>query len=370
VTHWSPFGREFPDEAEFARRMADAPRELPEPVAFPAPPMLYLDQQQWIRLARGDDAQARHDLDRLRAASANGTVAVPLASGHYIETWHRGRWASRWALARLMWDLSRLLTLAPLHSVLPSDIAAALRAAGAPVPAEEADPPLYGRGVNHAFASPTGRLMLHETVDPDGDHGRPLTLDDLTPEQRVLWTPGPAYEWFSLAGVPADMQHADGLDMHTHRRAGRRFAAYETALASSLGARLKDQALGRVVSDGLGSIWEDIDTACRPLGVSAADVVAALDRQGGDDAVIDFVLSMPIFGLLQELRAERHRNHQQPWEANDRVDVLGLCVAAVGCAAVVTERQWAHRLERLRRRRGFRAHATRSLADALKLLGA
>lgn len=123
------------------------------------------------------------------------------------------------------------MTLAPLHELQASEIELAMAQAGA-IPAVQASaPPLVGLGVNHAFASPTGRLRLLDSVGPDGQEGSELPLESRPAEERLTYASGGrAYEWFSLAGLPCDMR-VDGLDLTTQRREGAAFVAGERNLA-------------------------------------------------------------------------------------------------------------------------------------------
>lgn len=370
MSDWSPFGGDFPSEAEFEERMLEAPQSLPDEVHLPpAVPTLYLDQQQWVRLLRYDTPEARLDADTLAAAVDSGELVVPLSSAHYSETWHRGRWESRWALARLMWDRSRLVTLAPIRALLTSEIATAMREMGEPVPSDAYAADIFGRGVNHAFASPTGRLRFVEGVGPDGAEGPDVGLEGLDEEARGAYQRGGVgYEWFSLAGFPADMR-VDGLDAQTNRRAGRAFVAYEENLSGLLTSVVTAPLPRAVIGSSLRDIWDEVVEVCTAAGVVAEEFLWRLAYGEPSDRVAEFILAMPMFGLLQELRVMRHQNPQQQWSPNDRVDLMSLAVAAGACDAVVTERQWAHRCHQLARRRQIRAKVTASFSDALAHLG-
>jgi hypothetical protein len=343
--------------------------ELPTPPSMPVTcAAAYLDQQQWVRLARGADADSADERDRLTCATTADRLVTPLSAGHYSETWHRGDWTSRWRLARLMWDNSRLLTLAPLHALVRQELATAMRGLGLTIEGCSPVEPI-GTGVNHAFASPTGRLTLHETVSDDGNHGRLLTLDEVSEEAKRFYVPGErGYEWFSLAGMPEDM-HMDGLDLKTHRRAGQDFADFEQDLASR--ARQRPEADRRiyVIAADSDRFWRSFEDLLTENDYQPSEVFHEL-RASGRTAVLDLVMSLPCFGLFQELRARRHANTSHRWEPNDRIDLLTLAVAAVHCDVVVTERHWTHELTQVSRHRPVRATATARLSHALDRLGA
>lgn len=361
----------MPDDRELARRSAASPRTVP---AVPAglglgAPLVYLDQQVWVRLLRGG-REATRQHRRLLGAVADGLVVTCLSAAHYAETWHRGAWESRWALARLMWDASHLITLAPLHALHSAEVAHAMRLLGVPLRHLPASPDIVGRGVNHAFASPTGRLRLLESLGPYGEEGPAIPLEERPPREQRLYRGGSAgYEWFSLAGLPCDMR-MDGLDLRTQRREGERFVAEERALAELLTHRSPGATLGEAITgNDLGWIWDALSAVCEASGIDPNGFLQALAAGGGRPAVEEFVRSMPTFGLLHDLRVLRHQNPQQSWRGNDRRDLFALAVAATHCQAVVTERHWTHLLGRLRIRQRTGAHVTPDLGDALDELG-
>lgn len=146
----------------------------PAPGVASGAPRLYLDQFVWVSLLRGGPDATRR-CARLAEAVAEGSVVVCLAAAHWIETWHRGGWESRWGLARLLWDASRLHCLSPMNELLPREVASALRGVDVQVP-ERTEASVLGTGVNHAFACETGRLRLVEWVSSTGEEGPPVLL--------------------------------------------------------------------------------------------------------------------------------------------------------------------------------------------------
>ena len=120
----------------------------------------YLDQQQWIRLAKGKaglDPKALELLRLIEDLVAKGNTVAPLSMAHWAETWHRGDWRSRWNLSRVMWDTSRLVSLAPFHGLISSEIDLELnRRLGRPTWPQRIQP--LGIGVNHAWSTNLGRL--------------------------------------------------------------------------------------------------------------------------------------------------------------------------------------------------------------------
>ena len=269
-------------------------------------------------------------------------------------------------MARLMWRHSRLVTLAPVHQLVRQEAAHALRNLGLDI-IETPLTPAFGVGVNHAFASPTGRLTLHETVSEDGQHGREMALDELPREQTRMYQAGERlYEWFSLAGLPEDM-HMDGLDLKTHRRAGQEFIDFEKALSKRLEMVPRSDHRRYIVAADSHTFWRHCFALLEESGYGPPEASAYLIRGGPTDP-LDLHLSMPTYGLFQELRVRRHSNSAHRWEPNDRIDLLALAVAAVHCNVVINERHWAHELTQIARHRPLAA-ATHKLTVGIESLG-
>jgi hypothetical protein len=177
---------------------------------------LYLDQQHWVRLSKenlGKDTAGGSLLESLHGLVNSGSVVVPLSMAHWAETWHRGDPQSRWDLANVMWRVSRLISFAPFHELRTAGIDHQLHERlGRPVWPREIQP--LGVGVNHAWASPHGRLRYVEWADGKGGEG-----DEADPPDLFKTFDPYLYEWLHLAGGPMDLR-IDGLDWAQFRRAG------------------------------------------------------------------------------------------------------------------------------------------------------
>jgi hypothetical protein len=344
----------FPGSEEEIRRWKElAPDYMPAlPPGLGRSLLLYLDQKVWVDLLRGAGS-AIEQSGRLLEAVDQGSLAVALSSAHYVETWHRGDWASRWALARLMWNMTRLTVLPPMDWLIRREVADAMRLFDIDAPgALEGHVPI-GQGVDFAFDSPTGRLVH---VDDRGDR---VPWSELPEVVRSLHATGATYEWFSLAGMPYDMS-ADGLDLMTNRQTGLQFAQYESDFARTLGKR-RGAARGRpLIVDAMRAIEGEIVAVCQSSHVPPRSFLLWL-LDGDQRRARAFVEGMTSYGTLQRLRILRHENRQKQWEGNDRVDLLALSVALTSCDVVVTERQWVH----LARRAGFTGDGTARVYHSL-----
>jgi hypothetical protein len=307
-----------------------------------SPIAVYLDQWVWIELARTQHGrtakpEAVEALEVLQQGVASGELIVPLSAVHYLETWHRSGWQSRHRLAAVMRDLSQWRALAPPEAVAKGEIAAAV----ASLCGQPSKPPdVFGIGVNHAFASATGRFRLVETVwTPESDEGRPVEDPDLFAEVQKR---PEAWEWFSLAGPSEDFPVAElegGLDWRPEHRRGDAWAAVDAVRAakleeSHLWPSLRDAL---ITEDFVAALLDDFNSAAEAYGLDPAAFAGGL--RGGLAAFHD---SLPSRTTLVSLQEARLKDRSRPTEQHDRTDLLGLMVAIPYCDVVVTERQWAH----------------------------
>lgn len=320
---------------------------------------LYLDQQQWIRLAKGKaglDPKALELLRLIEDLVAKGNTVAPLSMAHWAETWHRGDWRSRWNLSRVMWDTSRLVSLAPFHGLISSEIDLELnRRLGRPTWPQRIQP--LGIGVNHAWSTNLGRLRYVEWTDGTGREGR-----NVVPPRGITEAPRHLYEWFSLAGLPEDMR-IDGLDLQESRRAGEHWAHWERSIGQFLRTIDKTERQSWIAWSLFEDIWNYVVDRCNNIGTIPE---IAIGR--GLEAIERFLHSIPITDCLLILRSLRHQNSSQKWLTNDRLDLLALAVAIPLCDVVVTERQWAHFARRAKLHERYGTLVTSSLEEGVDFL--
>lgn len=236
-----------------------------------------------------------------------------------------------------MRDLSQWRTLAPPEAVAKGEIAAAL----ASLCGQPSKPPeVWGTGVNHAFASPTGRFRLVETLwTADSEEGPPVEDPDVFAEAQK---DPEAWEWFSLAGPSEDFPVAElegGLEWRPEHRRGDAWAAFDAVRAakleeSRLWPRLRDAL---ITEDFVAELLDDFNGAAEEYGLDP--VAFAGGMRGGLAAFHDALPSRTTLVSLQEARL---KDRSRPTDQHDRTDLLGLMVAIPYCDIVVTERQWTH----------------------------
>ncbi|MFD8094189.1 hypothetical protein [Streptomyces malaysiensis] len=317
--------------------------------------IVYLDQNKWVDLLKaeksGTESPSLTAGAVLRRAVNSGTVVVPLAAGHYLETWHRSNWESRHALARIMRDLSQFSSLAPVQRVQRWEMDLALVEylgfATGQKGLKAVKDQILGRGVDHAFASATGRLRLVESVAAKGVvEGEEMEPDskllDLLEKVRAL--PNDAYEWWSLAGNENDSMIHDDWETRGQHRIGDSYAEQERALSTHLAStpKKKQKLDDLIAAQDLMEISEDIHEAAEAVGIKPLDVYGRLVEMGGPEAIKGLLCAMPSVAVRYEARRLKHRNLQWPWQQHDHIDLVSLSVAIPYADIVVTERQWAH----------------------------
>ncbi|MFJ8857040.1 hypothetical protein ACIRD8_01265 [Streptomyces sp. NPDC102451] len=206
---------------------------------------------------------------------------------------------------------------------------------------------ILGRGVDHAFASPTGRLRLVSRVASEGaSEGDPLEPEPELLEllEQVRSLPNDAYEWWSLAGNEDDSMIHEDWDTRGQHRIGSSYAEQEQALSNHLASNPKKKGkLDQLIAaQDLVEISEDVHEAATDLGINPLNVYGRLLEMGGPEAVKGFLLAMPSVAVRYEARRLKHRNLQWSWQQHDHIDLTSLAVAVPYADIVVTERQWGH----------------------------
>ena len=239
-----------------------------------ATPTLYLDQSAWVRLAqgaRGKNVEFEELLAVLASRIEGGELRVVLSATNYLELWHRIDGESRRRVADVMARLSGYVTVAPIEKLIDRDLC---RTLGIP----EVTRPVFYVGVDHAFASPLGRLrVVAHLADEDGVEG-----PELSPPEGLVGVLARAdprvREWNHLAGRDRvfDM---DGIEVRPEHRLGRQFAAlqHELRMRSAGGAdpsllyrSLVSQTFQMISND----LSEDVAAGVRDRLRSAVDGVA------------------------------------------------------------------------------------------------
>ncbi|NJP64794.1 hypothetical protein [Streptomyces spiramenti] len=245
-----------------------------------------------------------------------------------------------------------------------------------PISHEDARPTterVLGRGVNHAFASPTGRLRLvsniasdtvqeGEELDPEPD------LLKLIDKARAL--PDDAYEWWSLAGNENDPMIYEDWETRGQHRIGDSFAHQERALSEHLAANpeYKKRLDDLIAAQEITEISESLHEVATEFDIDSNLIYGKLIEMGGPVAVKGFLRAMPASATVFEARRLKHRNTQWPWQQHDHIDLAALAVAIPYADIVVTERQWCHLFKVAKLDKKFRTQVTSRLRDIPELL--
>ncbi|MEV7450644.1 hypothetical protein [Streptomyces nigra] len=301
----------------------------------------YLDQNKWVQLLAKEQSTypgSGSNYDVLRGPKEAGRVVFPLSATHYLETWHRSDWESRYALASVMFDLSDFCAIAPLQKLQRVEVVRAVQQRLAPrklrpVPSLG----LLGYGVDHAFGSKYGRFRYVESIETDDQpEGRQVDPGESRIDRIRHLGSEWEYQWYSLAWLPVGGDEF-GLDRIAQHRRGRRYAEDEEKRAAAWRAAGSKEMLSRaLVVDDFNDLLDDINWICETLNL---DPHALVKERDGIPA---FICDIPTRDVYHALRSSRYKNQQQQWHQHDFADFLALAVAIPYCDVVVTERHWRH----------------------------
>lgn len=312
---------------------------------------IYLDQMKWIDFARADKGvkAAARFVDALAAARRGvkaDLVSFPLSSVHYIETAKRRDEQSRQELAKVMAELSRYHTIASVRALVPPEIDRALqRQFGRPLDLRTIE--VFGVGIAHALNIEPKPFRVPEKLPIE-----PQLAQHLETEIASL------FEWYALAGFPAEYGFDDG-----------HYGKWQAAVAEDLASR---KEVLRVAHSRDG--WHVGERGRRAAVGSAflgwaGEITKGLARAGldwddlfslGYEGMSTLVQAIPIIHAESELQRQREAAADKPWSSHDVADLLFLMAAVVYCDVVVTERQW---VDLIRRSRLDERHGTTMLSD-------
>lgn len=301
----------------------------------------YLDQNKWVQLlvnGQKEYPESGSNYDVLRRLKEGGDVVFPLSATHYLETFHRSDWESRWALASVMCDLSDFCTVAPIQKLQRVEVVRAVLQRLAPrkfqpIPALG----LIGYGVDHAFASEYGRFRYVENIETDDEpEGPPVDPGENRIDRIRHLASEWEYQWYSLAFLPVGGDDF-GLDRITQHRRGGRYAEDEARRSAELHAAGSKEMMSRaLVTEAFNDLLDDINWICEILDV---DPHRLLEKR---EDIYSFVFDVPTQHVFHVLRSSRYMNPQQGWHQHDFADFMALAVAIPYCDVVVTERHWRH----------------------------
>jgi hypothetical protein len=315
---------------------------------------IYLDQNKWIDLKRAKEHphdgryQPGHDILAIGLEGVRqGRLAFPLSIIHYMETSNRGDPESRHALADVMAELSSFRTIAPPgRQMLDMEIDMSLRSMfGRPLTVRQV--PVFGQGVAHAAGEPELRFRYHPKPG--------LSEAERAAREEAL---RPVVELQVLYGAD-DPDRRIATDLL--RQNGEAYAAWEEArrqLSLAEGHGRGDPLERLMMAEGLVEILDETNQALGRAGIPVGSLLEL-----GAPGMTRFLRGVSTRWVVTRLRGAVRRNKSRAWEGNDLRDLAALSLAVVYCDVVVTERQWAAEIRRLRLDEEFDTFVTHRLVD-------
>lgn len=319
----------------------------PDGGAQSAPPVLYLDMNVWVAMARGcsESEPSWSDIrDQLIQARQDGRVVVPLSPAHYLELWHRRDNASRRTLAVLMRDVTGYATIPSPHVVRQQEarrlVATWVNENASMLTVQD----FLGHGAAHAFGRVDGRFRFVMSVaSPDG-----LVPEGAGTEPPEGWDQlreHPQWEWFQLFGIEDVIPADSGFDRAPEHRFGSLQLAQELRVREWLRSNPQERRrhLDMVVAEEFESMREYVENACREAQIRPPwELRAGNWCPGSEGAMRALVRSVPSADTWSTLRFLKHRDLNLQWDQHDWTDLWTLSVVIPYCDAVVTERRWSH----------------------------
>jgi hypothetical protein len=300
---------------------------------------VYLDQMMWINLAKA--AAGRKDGDRysgalqaIRYAAKHGLASFPLSRTHYEETKHMPTARQRYEVGRIMLELSRgHRMIGPSNQLVQAEFESALYRF-LKKPLRPPSPQVFGKGLGFVYERQiVGRIQRKD--------GRELTDVDLNWALQIESCANALAEELILCGPPEGVTVPD-YDPQADRAFAEEFVLIQEEQATRFQAnRTTRDRIGRVLT---AAEWIKM----APL------VVGTLIREGIDPEkffqdpkiLTALIEEMPVVNASLQLRRLQHENSERQWKTNDYYDIEALSVGVVHCDIIVTERHWAHMLNR------------------------
>jgi len=313
---------------------------------------VYLDQRDWIKLARQHYGVDHDDgvagvLAMVREASKAGHASFPLSSAHYVETYHQRDPGRRQRLGAFMAEISRFHAIATAPDLLDAELHVALCHLAGVEPSHQPVP--FGRGARHAF----GKSMA------------PSYFSDPERERQAIAYFGEeaVFKFFETALItgPDQQLPANGIALPSREFAQRQLDfERDTARRIREWGHTSDRAHRLVLTQEAAGMLDQLNRAAEAIRFDMRPVL------NSGEAMKAFMLSLPAKGNVCRLRMSAHENQNFRWQIGDLSDMTALATAAGYCDVVVAERQWGSILRR--HAADLRAQVTSNLLDLPKLL--
>ncbi len=330
----------------------DGPLVWPSRLKPPAKgrPLVYLDQNHWISLAKASVGRAQGDqfretLDSCLAATQSGAATVVLGAAHYFEVLKIENRRQRRDVADVMENVTQFQTLVCRATVMKIELGAALDSILG-LESKGPDVDVVDYGVNHAFGYPSPRFRVRDRATGADVTARVREKIGAEKFDSVITAGLLKFERGALRGPE------DDAELEKLRNLG---FNPEKVLEGTI-ARARQEQEQRLRLDGDGpwrrerlldvvSVRElliEFETiaprAFHERGVRLEDIVTS------PQAGVAFMRSMPSTDVAMALKTGWHRNRDKQLSANDVYDIDSMALAVPYCDIVVTEKACHHLL--------------------------
>jgi hypothetical protein len=316
-------------------------------------PVVYLDQNHWIDLARLLSGSSGITAEKVGACrllidlARNGDIILPLSAAHVVETAKKGG-RQRTDVARTMVELSRGWQMRSPLWIRNLELA---RAFTTNIEGEDADR-------HDDVFTLTPKAMWSDNRNPTHQAGRgdlPGELQGLV--DRISWATAltdvmlETSPEVSLPGLELATRWADSFQqLATHMRSNHRAKTYA-----------RDLTRTRFITD----MQDDVARAALEGGLTAEQFGDWL-QSGAEDSFH----ALPALGRIREVLHLRLLNADDKWHRNDLNDVLHLCSAAGYADVVVGEKKTSSYLRRVKDQVPEGAQVFHRISEALPVIEA
>lgn len=321
---------------------------MPAPVSpVPGAPVIYLDTNHWIALAKArtehpDGKRVFSCYRTLQTLTATGAVQVVLSAASYMELALAVKDPrQRTDLADVMSELSRFWALRRRSQLLGSQLEQALHdELGRPTFPDK--PQVVNRGVMWALK---GELHFPRLEGSQEEIQAAFSGIGAAALARFMWLSSAFMEYGLLRGLtPAEMHLSPGYELDPVRDVEaervRRDQDLEQRLAAngSLASKLDDNLWARELYWELG--------AELPATLAKANISLDSFFYKSKTWITHLLEAMPSLAVQAAVRRQTLKNGSRPWSVNDQRDLDHLSVAVPYCDIVVTDKHAVDALKR------------------------
>jgi len=302
---------------------------------------VYLDQNQWSRLARclrqpsTVNVADREVAERIAELVRTRQIVLPASAGHYVETTAWGNLPRRQDLALTILELSRGWQMRHTLDVRHQELYQACRG----------NEP---RAVDPVFTLQPDAIFGPGRSSPD------LPAPDEPPDADVL----------GVSSIRSALAHVDTIldPGPVERQPATDWVELNQGFSDWLATEKLDTQQRRSRIDLL--LLVDFKGEIARAAHEASLSVAAMS-QWIQEAASAAIAVMPASGLFREMLFEKHSNAKSTWRTSDLTDMTHLSCAAGYADVVVCEGYWSAALDQGQNRLGRRPNTFRTLESAL-----